>query len=348
MYITGGIGARHDGEAFGENYELPNVTAYNETCAAIGNIYWNHRLFLLHGHAKYIDVLERTLYNGMISGVSLKGDSFFYPNCLESDGKYAFNKGALSRQPWFDCSCCPTNVIRFIPSVPGYIYACCDNSLYVNLFIAGKTNIQVANKNIAITQETDYPWERKVTITINPEAPAKMALHIRIPGWAQNQPVPGNLYCFLNENQKPVTLKLNGNTIDFDLHKGFAVLDRKWQKGDIIELDLPMPIRRIVAHPKVTEDNNRVALARGPLVYCAEWIDNDDSALDLVIPDSAVFRSDYQNALLGGITIIKGNVFDKSGKNRTFVAIPYYAWSHRGPGEMAVWLPRKSNEITRD
>ena len=341
LYLTGGIGARHQGESFGDNYELPNLTAYNETCAAIGNIYWNHRMFLLHGHAKYIDVLERTLYNGMISGVSLSGDSFFYPNCLESDGKYKFNMGSLTRQPWFDCSCCPSNVIRFIPSIPGYIYAYRNDSLYVNLFIASKSNIEMNNTNVEIDQKTAYPWEGKVVIKVNPKTDTRFAINIRIPEWALHRPVPSDIYHYLNETQQKFTLKLNGKDIAFNIKKGFAVIDREWINGDIIELNLPMPVRRVISHEKVTENRHKVALVRGPLVYCTEWIDNNEKVLDLIIPDISEFQAEYQKDLLHGVVVITGNVIDVSGRNRILVAIPYYAWSHRGPGEMAVWLSRK-------
>ncbi|MBN2000680.1 glycoside hydrolase family 127 protein [candidate division KSB1 bacterium] len=340
-YITGGIGARHRGEAFGDNYELPNLTSYNETCAAIGNIYWNHRMFLLHGDAKYVDVLERTLYNGMISGVSLKGESFFYPNCLESDGKYKFNMGALTRQPWFDCSCCPSNVIRFIPSVPGLIYAQRNDSLFVNLFIASKTNFEMGNTKVGIHQETAYPWQGDVTIKVDPAANTRFAVNVRIPGWVSNKPVPSDLYRYLKNNQQKVSLKVNGNVIDFRLHKGFAVIDREWSKGDIIELDLPMPVRRIVAFEKVEQDQNKVALGRGPIIYCAEWVDNNNKVLGLLVPDDADLAAEYRKDLLNGVTVITGNIMEKSGKTRKLLAIPYYAWSHRGPGEMAVWLTRK-------
>lgn len=340
-YITGGIGARHDGESFGDNYELPNMTSYNETCAAIGNVYWNHRMFLLQGDAKYIDVLERTLYNGMISGISLSGDLFFYPNCLESDGKYEFNRGTLTRQPWFDCSCCPSNIIRFIPSVPDYIYAHQDDSLYVNLFIAGKADIEMDKTNVEITQETSYPWNEKVVVKVNPQTSQRFAVNIRIPGWAIGKPVPSDLYRYSDENPEKVTLKLNDKSIDLKMDKGYALIDRTWSKGDIIELFLPMPIRRVIANEKVKDDLNKVALVRGPLVYCAEWIDNDGKVLDLVIPGDAELKTEYRKDLFNGVTVITGNVLDRSGKERKLLAIPYYAWSHRGPGEMAVWLPRK-------
>jgi DUF1680 family protein len=340
-YITGGIGARHDGESFGDNYELPNLTSYNETCAAIGNVYWNHRMFLLHGDAKYIDVLERTLYNGLISGVSLSGDLFFYPNCLESDGKYKFNRGTLTRQPWFDCSCCPSNVIRFIPSVPEYIYAHQDDSLYVNLFVAGKADIDMDKTNVEVSQETNYPWDGKVIIKVNPKTGEKFAVRIRIPGWAKDKPVPSDLYYFAKENTEKVTLKLNSESVELNMDKGYAVIDRKWSKGDVIELNLPMPVRRVIANEKVKDDRNKVALVRGPLVYCAEWVDNDGKVLDMVIPDNAELKTEHLKDLFNGVTVIMGDIMDKSGKERKLTAIPYYAWSHRGPGEMAVWLTRK-------
>jgi DUF1680 family protein len=330
-YITGGIGARHEGEAFGDNYELPNLTAYNETCAAIGNVYWNHRMFLLSGDVKYIDVLERTLYNGLISGVSLSGDLFFYPNCLESDGKYKFNQGALTRQPWFDCSCCPSNIIRFLPSVPDYIYAHQDDCLYVNLFIAGKADVEMDKTKVRVSQETNYPWDGKVVIKVNPKSGKKFAVNIRIPGWAVGKPVPSDLYRYLNETKEKVTLTLNGESIDLNMDKGF----------DTIELNLPMPIRQVIANEKVKDDLNKTALVRGPIVYCAEWVDNDNKVLDIVIPDDALFQAEFRKDLLNGIIVITGTVLDKSGNKRKLSVIPYYAWSHRGPGEMAVWLPRK-------
>ncbi len=341
LYITGGIGARHERESFGDDYELPNLTAYNETCAAIGNIYWNHRMFLLCGEARYIDVLERVLYNGMISGVSLAGDSFFYPNCLESDGKYKFNMGALVRQPWFDCSCCPSNVTRFIPSVPGYIYARRDDSLYVNLFISSKTNIEVNKTSVEISQQTAYPWDGKVIIKVEPKVSERFAVNIRIPGWASGRPVPSDLYRYADENQEKATLKLNAEPIDINTNKGFAVIERKWSKGDVVELNLPMPIRRVIAHEKIKDDLNKVAIVRGAVVYCAEGIDNNNKVLDMVIDDDAELKAEYRKDLLGGVTVITGNVLDETGEKRELTAIPYYAWAHRGSGEMAVWLKRK-------
>jgi DUF1680 family protein len=338
IYLTGGIGSRHEGEAFGDNYELPNATAYNETCAAIGNVFWNHRLFLLHGDAKYMDVLERILYNGLLSGVSLSGDLFFYPNPLESDGKYLFNQGEATRKPWFDCACCPVNVARFIPSIPGYIYTSQDDSLYVNLFVQGKGKIDLGENVVNIFQETRYPWAGKVKITINPEKSTEFSVRIRIPGWAINEPIPSHLYSYLNKSTESPILKINSETIQFDIDKGYACIRRPWEKGEVVELDLPMPVQKIVSHEKVKDNAGKVALQRGPLVYCLEAVDNRGHVLDRSIPDNMEFSPEFCPDLLGGIIVLKSKDREES---EGIIAVPYYAWSHRGIGEMAVWLPRK-------
>ncbi|MHC4501508.1 MAG: glycoside hydrolase family 127 protein, partial [Planctomycetota bacterium] len=331
LYITGGIGATRKGEAFGEDYELPNSTAYCETCAAIANALWNHRMFLLEGDAKYMDVLERVIYNGFLSGVSLSGDAFFYRNPLASDGK-------KQRSPWFGCACCPTNVVRFIPSVPGYVYASKGDTLYVNLFISGRGTVKLPDNKVVLKQQTRYPWEK----------PKEFAICVRIPGWARNQPVPSDLYRFMNESDQKVTLRVNGEPVGLDIDKGFARVKRTWKQGDTIELSLPMPIRRVLCNEKVEENIGRVALQRGPIVYCAEAADNGGQVAHIVLSNDAELRSEYRQDLLGGVTIIIGKVLGvqliNGGKSRItdkvdFVAIPYYAWAHRGGGEMAVWLP---------
>jgi len=356
LHLTGGIGARHSGESFGDNYELPNKTTYNETCAAIANAMWNHRLFLLHGDAKYIDVLERVIYNGFLSGVSLSGDKFFYPNPLASDGKYKFNQGALTRKAWFDCSCCPTNVVRFMPSLGGYVYAHRDDVLYVNLFIKGSTTVNLRGNSVKLRQWTRYPWDGNVKITVEPEQPGEFAIYVRIPGWARNQPVPSNLYRYMNKNQEKVTLKVNGKPIKLDVEKGFARIRRRWRRDymmdmiELIELDLPMPIRRVLCHEKVEANRGRIAFERGPLVYCAEGVDNGGQVFNIVLSDDMSLEAEYRKDMLGGVTVIQGEVLglypSEDGKSvetvaQDFVAIPYYAWSHRGIGEMAVWLPRR-------
>lgn len=336
IYITGGIGSRHEGEAFGEAYELPNATAYNETCAAIGNVLWNHRLFLLHGEAKYIDVLERTLYNGLLSGLSLSGDLFFYPNPLESDGKYAFNQGAPTRKPWFDCACCPVNLTRFLPSLPAYIYAWKDDTLFVNLFIQGRGVIQMDSTRVTVSQETRYPWEGNINIRIDPESPAVFTVKVRVPGWAQNAPIPSDLYTYADTLPENVSLSLNGQPLAIELEKGYARIHREWQSGDMITLELPMPVRKIQAHENVKEDAGKIALQRGPLVYCLEGVDNDGHVLDRIIPAAIAFETRFEPELLGGIVVLKGRM---PGGEDGVLAVPYYAWSHRGAGEMAVWLP---------
>lgn len=328
MYLTGGIGSRHDRERFGEHYELPNRTAYNETCAAIGNVFWNFRMFLLHGDAKYVDVLERTLYNGVISGVSLRGDSFFYANPLESNGKYEFNKGAATRQGWFDVACCPGNIVRFLASVPGYFYARTEDNVYVNLFATGSATI---SPSLRIRQETDYPWGGKTRIVVEPDEPEAFTLLVRIPGWARGEPVPTDLYRYANDSTDRPSLVINGKPTEIELVKGYARMRRTWAKGDMVELDLPMPIRRVESHPNVGENAGRVALERGPLVYCAEGVDNGGSVLERTVPGVEEVELERREDLLNGIVVM-------TEQKGSFTAIPYYAWSHRGVGEMAVWL----------
>jgi len=342
LYLTGGVGATGSGEAFGKNYELPNETAYCETCAAIGNVMWSHRMFLFHGEAKYIDVLERTLYNALISGVSLEGDTFFYPNPLASHGQH-------KRSPWFPCACCPGNITRFVASVPGYVYAQAGSRLYVNLFVAGTGTVEIMKNTVRIEQQTEYPWDGAVKITVEPEQARKFSVCIRIPGWAKNRPVPSDLYRYINVSTQKAVLTVNGKTVDTRMEKGFACIEQVWNKGDVVELNLPMPVRRVLTHEQVEANVGRVALERGPIVYCAEWPDNDGHVLDLVVPDDAKMTSEHRKDLLGGVTVVRGKVvgvsYGEDGKtltkkDRDLVAIPYYAWAHRGAGKMAVWLAR--------
>jgi DUF1680 family protein len=337
MALTGGVGARHDRERFGENYELPNLTSYNETCAAIGSVFWNHRMFLLHKDAKYMDILERTLYNAVIVGVSLEGDTFFYPNPLASDGKFRFNKGAACRQPWFGTACCPGNITRFIPSMPGYIYAADRDGVYVNLFVTSEAEVELHGTSVSIQQQTGYPWEGKVQIKVSPAKEAEFDLFVRIPGWAQNRPVPGDLYQYMDTFEQKPRLAVNGKTVPLDLVKGYAFIDKVWKDGDVVLLDLPMPVRRVKAHPNVVENSGKVALERGPLVYCVEGIDHAGKALDLVLPGDAEVFVVFQPDLLNGLVAINGKVLE-NGNLMELKAIPYYAWSHRGVGEMTVWL----------
>lgn len=337
LYITGGIGARHQGEAFGDNYELPNLTAYNETCAAIANVYWNYRMFLLHGDSKYIDVLERSLYNGVISGIGIDGKTFFYPNPLECDNHFAFNRESLTRQPWFDCSCCPTNICRFLPSVPGYIYAQNKHGVYVNLFVQSSSLIDIAGNKVNISQKTNYPWQSDIEIELSPENKSTFTVYLRLPGWATNQPVPGNLYLYNDKSEKKPLLELNGKSIDVTNEKGYAVITREWNKGDKIKLTLPMEIRKVKANELVKDDLGKIALQRGPIIYCIEEIDNPDIN-QIRLSSDTQFSSSFKPELLSGIEVISGN--DSIAKE-TITAIPYFVWNNRGTDKMKVWIPFK-------
>jgi DUF1680 family protein len=348
LYITGGIGAVGGGEAFGPDYFLPNMSAYCETCAAVANDYWNERLFLLHGDAKYIDVMERTLYNGLLSGVSLDGRRFFYPNPLESNGQHG-------RSPWFGVACCPGNITRFLASVPGYVYAQQSGNIYVNLYIAGNAEVKLDNGAVVrLTQSTRYPWEGNVRLAVSPEKEAPFTLMLRIPGWARGEPVPGDLYRFADQSNEPVTIRVNGQLTGAAPVKGYVSLERSWKKGDVVELELPMPVQRIKANEKVQADRSRVALQRGPLVYCAEWPDNPDGKVrNLLLPDDTPLRAEFRPDLLNGVEVIQGKAIrisrqDDGALVRTqqdFQAIPYFAWANRGRGQMAVWLADSDSSV---
>lgn len=354
IYVQGSIGAVGDGERFGGNYELPNNTAYNETCAAIANVYWNHRMFLLHGDAKYMDILEKTLYNGLISGVGMDGKSFFYTNAMEIKNSYHHGDMEGERSGWFTCSCCPTNVTRLIPSVSGYMYAQRNNDVFVNLFINGSANLTVNKKAVQIQQENNYPWDGKLVFRITPKSAQDFNLLIRIPGWSQNQAMPSNLYTFAETSDAKVSININGKPMDFKVENGFAKLSRTWKKGDVVEVNLPMPVRKIEASKKVKNDIGKVSLQRGPLVYCAEWPDNQGKTSNLIVPKNSSFTTEFKPELLQGVTVINGEAIAihtnsetntvASGKQK-FVAIPYYAWAHRGKGEMAVWFPTNVSDI---
>jgi len=341
MYITGGIGAEGGHEGFGNPYDLPNLTAYCETCAAIAFVLWNHRMFLLHGDAMYYDVLERALYNGLLSGVSLSGDRFFYPNPLESHGGY-------ERRAWFGCACCPANIARFIPSLPGYIYAVKEDQLYVNLFVESQADIDIEGNVLSITQKSKYPWKGDVDFLFDIEQPFDMTVNIRIPGWSENSPVPGELYRFEDNLDADAVVYINGKETGYSMHKGYAVIDRTWQAGDQIRLEIPMPVRKVVANAMVEADQGKAALQRGPIVYCAEWPDQDDKGvLDITLNEESVFGSSFQPDLLDGVELIHGRTSSKYitpgtdplTQTSRFTSIPYYAWANRGPGAMRVWLP---------
>ncbi|OGD30553.1 MAG: hypothetical protein A2Y56_04605, partial [Candidatus Aminicenantes bacterium RBG_13_63_10] len=342
MYLTGGIGAAGAIEGFGPDYVLPNATAYCETCASIAMALWSQRMFLLMGESAYLDVVERILYNGLLSGVSLEGDRFFYSNPLASFGQHR-------RSPWFACACCPSNVARFIPSLPGFVYAQRDDVLYINLFVDSRASVSLQDgQEVTVVQRTEYPWEGRVNIFIDPLLSRNFTVAVRIPGWARNQPLPGDLYSYEDAVRPEVSLKVNGRPVSLEPEKGWVYVKRIWAKGDWVELDLPMPVRRVKAHDRVKDNAGHVALERGPVVYCAEGADNSGHTANLAMPSTAVLVPQMRKDLLGGVVVLNGQAValrrGRDGKStlespQAFTAVPYYAWAHRARGEMAVWLP---------
>jgi hypothetical protein len=347
MYITGGIGSSGRNEGFSVDYDLPNEEAYCETCASVGMVLWNQRMNLLTGESKYVDVLERSLYNGALDGLSLKGDRFFYGNPLASAGND-------SRDEWFGTACCPSNIARLVESVGNYIYAKSDDALWVNLFVGSSVSFNLKNKKVQLKQTTNYPWDGKVKFSVEPDKQIEFGLFIRVPGWANNQPVPGDTYRYLDSSPEKFSLTLNGTPAAYTMVNGYAVVKRAWKKGDLVELNLPMPVRRIVAIDNLVANRNRVALQRGPLVYCFEHADNGGKALNIIIPDKVNFSAAYKPDLLNGIVVLEAQATvatvsedgaSISSGNRKVVAIPFYSWANRGQGQMQVWMPRRINDL---
>jgi hypothetical protein len=336
MYVTGGLGdsSRHN-EGFSEGYYLPNDTAYAETCASVGMTLWNQRLLLLHRQAKYADVIERAIYNTPLSCVSLDGTGFFYCNRLA---------GADQRPPWQGCACCPTNMVRFLPTIAGYAYAHDDQRLYLNQYLASETRMAVGGTQVGVTQQTDYPWDGKVRVTLNPEKAAAFEVRLRIPAWCEGPQTPEDLYRAEGKPERgAAVVKLNGEPVNAAPEAGYVRIDREWNPGDAIELELPMPVRRITAHPKVEADAGLVALQRGPVVYCLEAVDNGRAVRSLALPPEAALTTEIRPDLLGGVTVVKGpallsRVDEPAPVPVEFLAVPYYAWANRVPGYMQVWL----------
>lgn len=330
IYVTGGIGARGTTESFGEDYELPNQRAYTETCAAVGNVLWGHRMFLLHGDAKYLDVLEQVLYNGYLSGVSLSGDRFFYQNPLESEGRTA-------RSEYFDVACCPANLARLMEQIPGLLYSTRGDDVDVNLYAASTATIRTAGGDLRVQLETEYPWQGRITLTLDVATPRAFALALRIPSWADGDSLPGELYRFTNGRQAAVALAVNGRAVPVRRAAGFAVIARTWSKGDRVQLDLGMRPRVITSGERIADDVGKVAIQRGPIVYAFEAADNGGAVLGSSIATGDL-KEERRPDLLGGVTVVRASGFDAAGHARTLTAVPYYAWANRGPGEMAVWL----------
>ncbi len=340
MYITGGIGPSAQNEGFTVPYDLPNESAYAETCAAVGMSFWNQRMSLLHADAKYADVVERELYNGALAGVALEGDKFFYVNPLESKGKH-------HRRPWFNTACCPVNIVRYLPTVGGYAYAKKGSDLYVNQFLASNAAFDFPDSKFKIRQQTEYPWQGRVELFLEPAQASKFTLHLRIPGWCQNASPTNNLYNSnsMDAGKNEVVVRVNGKAIrKLKIENGYAVLQRTWKSGDRVELNLPMAVRRVHANPAVKADAGRVALQRGPIVYCVEGVDNQDRARSLFLPEHSPISTRFQPELLGGLVVLTApaqlRVDESSSRPVVLTAIPYYAWDNRSAGDMQVWLPQ--------
>jgi DUF1680 family protein len=378
LHLTGGCGALASGEAYGDNYELPH-RCYNETCAAVAFLFWNHRMFLMTGDAKYMDVFERSLYNGVLSGVSLSGDRFFYPNPLEYDGRTKNNHGYAGRAPWFGCACCPPNVLRTLASLGDYAYAVQGNKLFINLYAQGNATATVAGHKVKLEQTTSYPWNGLIKMSVTPEKPGPFTLCLRIPGWVEGKPLPSDLYTYDDATPAKWTLKVNGKAVSFtkaapaspapglkatlppsdgerdgvrgraEIKDGFALITREWKANDTVTLELPMPVRRVAGNAKIAATRNQVALERGPIVYAFEGIDNDGSVFDAVLPTAARITPEHRKDFLGGVTVLKISRAERAvrtdaGKLETkpakLLAIPYATWANRGLMPMGVWLAR--------
>ncbi len=347
MYITGGIGSSGKNEGFSKDYDLPNEDAYCETCASVGMVFWNQRMNLLTGSAKYVDVLERSLYNGALDGLSLSGDRFFYGNPLASSGQHA-------RSEWFGTACCPSNISRLVASLGDYIYGQSAQGIWVNLFVGSTTQLQVGKTTVPVKMETNYPWEGKVKVTMNPAKPVKYALNLRLPGWVNGSPAPGDLYAFTTNTPAKVEVLLNGKPTPYREENGYLVLDRNWRKGDVVELNLPLEIKRITARQDLMYTHDRVALQRGPLVYCVEGADNNGQAWNIILPENAILEAKKYTVLNEPVMAIQAKVpvitttSDGRGvqtQQKEVTAIPYYTWANRGKNQMQVWLPTKVKDV---
>lgn len=347
MFLTGGIGSSGRNEGFSIDYDLPNEQAYCETCASVGMVFWNQRMNLMTGDSKFVDVLERSLYNGARDGLSLSGDRFFYGNPLASRGQHY-------RREWFGTACCPANIARLVASVGDYIYNVSPDGLWINLFVGSNTTVKFGKNDVPVKMETNYPWDGQVKLTVDPKAKTKFTLYMRIPGWATGEAVPGGLYQFVDKTSKPFTLLVNGKAATYTMDKGYAMISREWKKGDQVSLELPMDVKQVVARTEVSQDNDRVALQRGPLVYCVEGADNGSQAWNVVVPETTSFSTTHRSDLLEGVTTIQFQApavqVGADGTSvttavKTVTAIPYYAWCNRGQNAMQVWLPRKIKDI---
>ncbi|CAN5356326.1 glycoside hydrolase family 127 protein [soil metagenome] len=347
MYVTGGIGSAGDNEGFSRDYDLPNESAYCETCASVGMVFWNQRMAQLSGDAKYIDVLEKSLYNAALDGLSLSGDHFFYDNPLASEGQH-------KRKEWFGTACCPSNISRLIASLGNYIYAKSANGIWVNLFVGSNTNMMIGNTPVALNTETGYPFTDKIKLNVNPRVNKKFALHLRLPGWFKGEASPGNLYYFKNYQYAKPTITVNGKQVEAKESQGYLVIDRVWKKDDVVEYTLPMQVQIVKANAKVKADDDKVALQRGPLIYCVEGVDNGGDVWNILVPDTTSFTIKNDVVLhekIVAITMMVDEAVPSSSgteivfRKRKILAIPYYTWANRGASTMQVWLSTKIKNI---
>lgn len=347
MYITGGIGSSGSNEGFSIDYDLPNENAYCETCASVGMVFWNQRMGMLTGDAKYIDVLEKSLYNGALDGISLAGNQFFYGNVLASNGKQA-------RRDWFGTACCPSNIARLLESLGNYIYGYNDNSIWVNLFVGSQTAIPLKEQEVNIRTQTNYPWEGTLDIHVSPKKKTVFAVRVRYPGWVSGEAVPGGLYTYDAAQHAAAVVSVNNRSVTYQLENGYLVIDREWAPGDKLTVSFPMEIRRVYSRDEVKANKERVALQRGPLVYCVEGADNEGRAMNLVLPKNASVQAmPYQvlaepviglQAEATVLTVLPGGDNIKAERKKV-IAIPYYTWNNRGAGQMQVWLPQRIIDI---
>lgn len=343
MHITGGLGAVAGLEKFGPAYVLPNVETYDETCAAVGNVFFNYRMFLMSGDAKYLDVAEVALYNNVLAGVNLAGNRFFYVNPLETDGERKFNHGTAGRAEWFSTACCPSNLARLIPQVSGMIYSHAEDNIYCGFYIGSETSIPMAGGNVTLKQQTAYPFDGNISIEVAPQADGEeFTLWLRVPTWSGEKFVPGELYNYADENDAKVVARVNGRKVRSEVVNGFIPVRREWKAGDRVELEIPMPVRYSVADERVEADRGRTCITRGPLVFCAEEPDNKEQVSSYVV-DKIGQQGEVAPFSDGNMKGIPTITIDAS--NSPLKLIPYYSWNNRGDGTaMNVWFKTSNAE----
>ena len=341
MHVTGGLGAEMGIEGFGENYYLPNKVAYNETCAACANVFFNESMFLTEGDARYLDVAEISIFNNALAGISLSGDRFFYVNPLEADDEYGFHFGSFQRSEWFGCACCPPNISRLILQIPGYMYAYDDDDVYVTLYAGNQVTIPLRKCKVSIEQKTEYPFEGTVRMAVNPSRSSEFGLKLRIPTWAMGEDfTPRGLYSYAEKSGCAVKVLVNGVETAYSVDDGFATIDRRWKKGDVVEIDLGMKARYVTADSRVKEDEGCAAIVKGPVVFCAEGVDNACKVQDLTVARGDIESGVVSEGVLQGLPCLKTSGTMSDGSKTTVKLVPYYAWDNRGEKQtMKVWFP---------